>query len=192
MTENSADSDVPVEVTIREITELVRQFEASGWSSLELDIGGMHLVLGRDGAPAHRQAPVPATAPSPATPATAESPAPAAAAAPAQEAPAPAAPAPASSDTPSAPIAPSEGTRRIEVRAPVVGSFWVAPSPGQPPFVNLGDEVTEGQQLAIVEVMKLMSDISAPAAGRIVEICAKNAELVEFEQVLFVLEVADD
>jgi biotin carboxyl carrier protein len=73
----------------------------------------------------------------------------------------------------------------VAVRSPAIGSFWVAPSPGQPPFVQVGDAVTEDQQLAIVEVMKLMNPVVSPTAGEVVRVCAANAELVEYEQVLF-------
>jgi biotin carboxyl carrier protein len=72
-----------------------------------------------------------------------------------------------------------------------VGSFWVAPSPGQPPFVQVGQMVAEEEQLAIVEVMKLMSPVLASTAGEVVEVCAANAELVEYEQVLFWIRPSD-
>lgn len=194
--------DVPVEVTNREVIELVRQFDQSSWAGLELDIHGMHLVLGRDAPPA-RSAPEHARpgAGHPATPGAFhpdpvpepllhEPPAPGAR--PVEPAAAAPAAAPAAPPAPTAPTSPSAGGTRTEVRAPVVGTFWVAPAPGQPPFVALGDEVVEGQQLAIVEVMKLMSDVSAPVAGRVVEIRAANAELVEFDEVLFVIENSTD
>jgi biotin carboxyl carrier protein len=71
------------------------------------------------------------------------------------------------------------------VRSPAVGSFWVAPSPGEAPFVQVGDTVGEDQQLAIVEVMKLMNPVVTPVAGEVVEVCAANADLVEYDQVLF-------
>ena len=73
----------------------------------------------------------------------------------------------------------------VAVNSPAVGSFWVAPSPGQPPFVQVGQTVAEDEQLGIVEVMKLMNPVLSPTAGEVVEVCAANAELVEYEQVLF-------
>lgn len=183
------DQVPPVEVSVREITELVRLFDESGWGSLELDIHGMHLVLGRYGGPgvSTEEGPVAAARVAETGPETARetagvlTPQPAPSAQPEETV--PTAAAGAAAPGPSAP-APS-GVDLIEVRSPVVGSFWAAPSPGEPPFVKVGDSVTEGQQLAIVEVMKLMSDVSSPASGVVVEIAAVNAEMVEYDQVLF-------
>jgi biotin carboxyl carrier protein len=73
-----------------------------------------------------------------------------------------------------------------------VGVFWVAPSPGQPPFVELGQVVARDEQLAIVEVMKLMNPVVAPVAGTVVRMCAANAELVEYDQVLFWIRPDDE
>jgi biotin carboxyl carrier protein len=79
----------------------------------------------------------------------------------------------------------------VEVRSPAVGAFWVAPSPGASPFVAVGQTVAADEQLAIVEVMKLMNPVVAPRAGEIVQICARNSDLVEYDQVLFLLRPAD-
>ena len=78
-----------------------------------------------------------------------------------------------------------EGT--VAVRAPLVGTFYVAPSPGAEPFVRVGDEVEAGQTLGIVEAMKLMNPIVADAAGVVAEIRAGDAESVEYDQVLLLL-----
>lgn len=80
----------------------------------------------------------------------------------------------------------SDGT--IEVRAPMVGTFYRAPSPTETPFVEKGDRVKPGQALGLIEVMKLFTTIEATIAGRIKEIPAENATLVEYGQVLFVIE----
>ena len=79
----------------------------------------------------------------------------------------------------------------MAVRSPAVGAFWVAPSPGQPPFVQVGQRVAQDEQLAIVEVMKLMNPVVATTAGEVVQICAANAEMVEYEQVLFWIRPTD-
>jgi biotin carboxyl carrier protein len=84
-------------------------------------------------------------------------------------------------------MAAPDTTGCIPVRSPAVGSFWIAPSPGAPPFTEPGRTVAEGDQLAIVEVMKLMNPVLAPQAGEVVQICAANAELVEYEQILFLI-----
>ncbi|MBW0099272.1 acetyl-CoA carboxylase biotin carboxyl carrier protein subunit, partial [Pseudonocardia sp. KRD-184] len=74
---------------------------------------------------------------------------------------------------------------------PAVGAFWVAPSPGEPPFVEVGSNVGENEQLAIVEVMKLMNPVVTPRAGVVVQVLAANAEMVEYDQVLFLIRPSD-
>ena len=76
----------------------------------------------------------------------------------------------------------------LPVEAPMVGTFYRAPKPDAPPFVSEGDVVKEGQVLCIVEAMKLMNEIEAKAAGRIVKVVAENGQPVEFGQPLFLLE----
>lgn len=76
----------------------------------------------------------------------------------------------------------------VAVRAPVLGTFYRAPAPGAPPYVNVGDEVREGDTIGLIEVMKLFTPIAAGAAGRVVEIVAENAALVEYGQPLVLIE----
>ena len=86
-----------------------------------------------------------------------------------------------------APTAPS-GHRIV---APLVGTFYAAPGPGEPPFVRVGDLVRAGDQVAIVEAMKLLNPITADRAGRVTAIHVADGDMVEFEQVLVELEPAD-
>ena len=72
-----------------------------------------------------------------------------------------------------------------EVKSPMVGVFYAAPSPDAPPYVRVGDKVKKGDVLCIIEAMKLMNEIQADADGEIVDICAKDGDLVEFGQCLF-------
>jgi acetyl-CoA carboxylase biotin carboxyl carrier protein len=72
-----------------------------------------------------------------------------------------------------------------EVQSPMVGTFYRAPSPDSDSFVQLGDKVTEGQTLCIVEAMKLMNEIEADATGTITAILVDNAQPVQFGQALF-------
>ena len=74
------------------------------------------------------------------------------------------------------------------VTAPMVGTFYAAPTPGAKAFVDIGDEVKVGQVLCIIEAMKMMNQIEADKAGRITSIMAKNGDPVEFGQPLFVIE----
>ena len=74
------------------------------------------------------------------------------------------------------------------VKAPIVGTFYRAPSPDDPPFVEVGDEVQEGDVLCIIEAMKLMNEIECETSGTVKEILVEDAEPVEFDQPLFVLD----
>jgi acetyl-CoA carboxylase biotin carboxyl carrier protein len=94
-------------------------------------------------------------------------------------APAPAQAAPAAE----APKGPHPGA----VPSPMVGTVYVAPEPGKPPYVKVGDRVAEGDTLLIVEAMKTMNPILAPRGGTISEICVHDAEPVEFGQTLLII-----
>jgi acetyl-CoA carboxylase biotin carboxyl carrier protein len=74
------------------------------------------------------------------------------------------------------------------VKAPIVGTFYRAPSPDSDPFVEVGDSVSEGDVLCIIEAMKLMNEIECETSGTIQEILVEDAEPVEFDQPLFVIE----
>ena len=76
----------------------------------------------------------------------------------------------------------------ILVRSPMVGTFYRKPSPEAAPFVEIGQKVEEGSTLCIVEVMKLMNSISASARGTITHILVDNAELVEPDQILMIID----
>lgn len=80
-----------------------------------------------------------------------------------------------------------EETNLYEVISPMVGTFYRAPSPGAPPFVEVGDRVVVGQTLCILEAMKLMNELESEVNGRIVEICVENAQPVEFGHRLFLI-----
>jgi len=125
-------------------------------------------------------------APQPAAFAPAPS-APSGPAAPAEVAPAASAPAaPATPETPAAPAkAASTGT---PVKAPIVGTFYASSSPDAAPFVKIGDSVSAGQVLCIIEAMKLMNEIEAETGGVVREILVKNADPVEYGQTLFIIE----
>jgi len=74
------------------------------------------------------------------------------------------------------------------VKAPMVGTVYLAPQPGVPPFVRLGDIVTEGQPLLIIEAMKVMNQIRAHRPGRVAQIVVADAQPVEFGAVLMLIE----
>lgn len=78
----------------------------------------------------------------------------------------------------------ADGEGIVAVRAPMVGTFYRAPKPGAPPFVDVGSEVSEHTVVGIVETMKLMNSVSAGVTGTVVEICTDNGQLVEARHVL--------
>lgn len=78
----------------------------------------------------------------------------------------------------------------LEIKSPMVGTFYAAPSPGAKPYVSLGDFVKSGKVVCIVEAMKLMNEIKAEVTGKIVQILVENGETIEFGQTLFTIEPA--
>jgi acetyl-CoA carboxylase biotin carboxyl carrier protein len=78
----------------------------------------------------------------------------------------------------------------LEIRSPMVGTFYRAPSPEAPPYVEVGSRVSKGQTLCILEAMKLMNELEAEHAGVIREILVENSEPVEYGQPLFRIEPA--
>ena len=84
----------------------------------------------------------------------------------------------------SVPVAGNDSSVTL-VKSPIVGTFYVSPSPDEEPFVKVGQEVLTGQTLAIVEAMKMMNEITAPAPGVVTEVLAANGSQVEYDQVLF-------
>ena len=76
----------------------------------------------------------------------------------------------------------------VEIKAPMVGTFYRAPSPEAPTFVEIGQPIEVGQVICIIEAMKLMNEIKSEVKGKILEIRAENAEPVEFGQALFLIE----
>ncbi|HYP81065.1 MAG TPA: acetyl-CoA carboxylase biotin carboxyl carrier protein [Steroidobacteraceae bacterium] len=109
-----------------------------------------------------------------------------------QAPPAVAAPAALKHDAPVAAGVPTPLARRKDdaniVPAPMVGTFYAAGSPTAKPFVQVGDDVKEGQVLCIIEAMKMMNQIESDRAGKVTAIMVKNGEAVEFGQPLFVVE----
>jgi acetyl-CoA carboxylase biotin carboxyl carrier protein len=96
------------------------------------------------------------------------------------------APATAPAATTAAPAKPS-GPPAGAVPSPMVGTVYVSPEPGKPPFVSVGSTVKEGDTLMIVEAMKTMNPILAPRGGKVSEICIENGQPVEFGQSLLII-----
>ncbi|MBR5305244.1 MAG: acetyl-CoA carboxylase biotin carboxyl carrier protein [Candidatus Gastranaerophilales bacterium] len=109
------------------------------------------------------------------------------------------APAPTPIAAPVAPSAPAATTAKEEktsapaskgtpITSPMVGAFYAAPAPGAKPFVKVGDTVSVGQVVCIVEAMKLMNEIESEVSGKITEICVEDGQSVEYGQVLMYVE----
>lgn len=159
----------------QEIRDLIDFISNSGLNEVNLEIAELKLHVKRQpditAAPVYEtKAPVvsvasQATAPQP----VAASPAPVAA--PKAEAPAPA-----------------SGKNTVEVRSPMIGTFYRSPNPDSPPLVQVGDKISKGQTLCIIEAMKLFNEIESEVSGTVVKINAENASPVEYDQVLFLVE----
>ena len=152
---------------IRKVKKLIELLDESGIAEIEITEGEESVRISRYAAS------VPAAAPAAPVPVAYPSPT--------------AAPAgPQASATPVSAAEPEEDG--YAVTAPMVGTFYSAPSPGSPPFVQVGDRVNEGDTLCIVEAMKMMNQIEAEVSGTVKSIRAQNGEPVEYGQILFVID----
>ena len=165
-----------MEWTERQILETLRLIEESDYDEVRLETDGFKLHVRKSGAPARLENPLP-SAPS-------ASPLPARAQVETREAAAPARPGPVKPDSKQA-IVP-EGM--VAIRAPMIGTFYRAPAPHLPPFVEVGANVKAEDTVCLVEVMKLFNTIKAGTAGKVVQIVAQNAATVERDQVLMIIE----
>lgn len=100
---------------------------------------------------------------------------------------------PTAATTPSAPVAtPSEpakeDTKGIVIKSPMVGTFYQKPSPDALPFVQVGQTIVKGDPLCIIEAMKIMNELVAEQSGTITKILVENAQPVEFDQPLFIID----
>ena len=170
-------------LTHADIAEILRLVDESTLDELVVEVGDLRVEVRRKGA-------VPAAPVAPAAPAPSAPPA----AAPSPPEPPPAAPR-AQADVaqgtgPEAPDGPALEEGQVAVRSPMVGTFYRRPSPDEPPYVDVGSEVEVDAPLGLVEVMKLYTTIHAKTRGRIARVCANDAEFVEYDQVLFVIDPA--
>lgn len=98
----------------------------------------------------------------------------------------PAAPTPAAQSA----IAPAANDKLITIKSPMIGTFYRSPSPDKPSFVNVGDDIKQGDVLCIVEAMKLFNEIESEVSGKIVKVLIDDASPVEYDQPLFLVEPA--
>ena len=150
-------------LTSDDVQEILRILERSTFNALDLEIGDVRLRL-RRGAGADTSVAAWQDTPAPRAAATHNG---------------------ASEDARPAPVAAAPivpGT--VEIRAPMLGTFYRAPRPGAAPFVDIGGAVTPQTTVGIIEVMKLMNGVLAGAEGEICEVCVEDGALVEYDQVL--------
>ena len=95
--------------------------------------------------------------------------------------------APSAPSLPKAEVAPS-GKKTVEIKSPMIGTFYRSSSPDSPVFVSVGDKITKGQTVCIIEAMKLFNEIESEVSGTIVKIPLENATPIKYDQVLFVVE----
>lgn len=188
-----------MEMTPETIKALLDAFDRSDWREMVVTVGEDRLHVSRDEltqlSPESPAAPSPApangaaaSAPSAGGAATGSGPAEASASAGVGAAPAAAGPAdPAPGQGAVAPTReiPDRGTA---IESPSVGLFWRAPAPGAPPFVEVGQKVSAGETVAIVEVMKLMNHVASPVDGVVTAILSENGGAVEFGQPIVVVD----
>ena len=160
------------------LERLIRTVDASGLDSVEIERGGTRIRV--------------AKSPPVAAPAAGYAPA---AGIPAQPAPAPPSNAPVAGSgsgggMDGAPGGAEVNPGWIEVKSPMVGTFYRAPAPDAPAFAEVGKKVTLGEPLCIIEAMKLMNELEAEVAGTVREICVENGEPVEYGQILFRIDPA--
>jgi acetyl-CoA carboxylase biotin carboxyl carrier protein len=150
-----------VSLTAKDIAEIAKLLDESHFSSLDLQVGDFRLKIRRDGGWSGRDV---------------------------REEPAAPAPKPAAAPSePPPPIGQEAGAARvgeIDVPAPLLGNFYAAPRPGEPPFVEVGDAVTEDSVIGIIEVMKLMNSVRAGVAGTVIAILAVDGSAVDEGQPL--------
>lgn len=153
----------------KEIQELIDYISNSGLAEVKIKTQEFELSIKKyaDSAPVAVAAPAPIPAPAPAPVAA--------------PVPAAAAPAPAPAATPS---------NLVEIKSPMIGTFYLTPNPDSAPFVTEGASIKAGQTVCIIEAMKLFNEIESEISGKIVKILVSNATPVEYDQPLFLVDPA--
>lgn len=174
----SNDLDSLTEEHVRQLGRIIEALEKSTFDYLQLEVGDLKVTVGKGGVlPDPAAPPARPASPPPAVPAVAAA---APAAVPAQPQAQASGQAAAASASP-----PAAEQGAVEVKSPIMGMFYAQPEPGAAPFVQVGSSVAAETTVALVEVMKTFNAVSAGVSGRVVEVCVKDAQLVEFGQVLF-------
>ena len=159
---------------LKEIRQLIRMVEASDISEVEIEEEGKKIRITKNFPSKNGEVhilPAPQQMAAPMMPSTFPATAPAV-----------------MPESPAAAVEAPKADNLIEVRSPMVGTFYSAPSPDADTYVSVGSPVSVGQTLCIIEAMKLMNEIEAESGGKIKEILVENAQPVEYNQVMFLIE----
>ena len=161
---------------LKEIQNLIKFVAKSGASEVKLETGDVKITI-RTGSDTTivQQAPV-------ATPVAAPTVIPAAPTAPT------AAPEVASEAAPAAPSTDEDNSKYITIKSPIIGTFYRKPAPDKPTFVEVGDSISEGDVLCVIEAMKLFNEIESEISGKIVKVLVDDSSPVEFDQPLFLVD----
>lgn len=152
---------------IKQIQDLIRFVSKSGVNEVSIEQENFKITIKTNDAPTYVNATIPAPLAAAAAPQPATLPA----------------------SAPAAPVAAIEDTSNyITIKSPMIGTFYRSASPEKPLFVNVGDEITTGTVLCIIEAMKLFNEIESEVSGRIVKVLVDNASPVEYDQPLFLVE----
>jgi acetyl-CoA carboxylase biotin carboxyl carrier protein len=161
-----------MKMNIKEIQDLIKFVSKSGVSEVEIEQKDFKITIKTPvgGAPMAMTAMAPVAMPMPVA-------APAAAPAPAAAAPAPVA-------------APAQDANLIEIKSPMIGTFYRSAGPDKPPFVEVGQTIKPGDKVCIIEAMKLFNEIESEISGTIVKVLVNDSTPIEYDQPLFLVEPA--
>ncbi len=157
---------------IKQIQDLIKFVAKSGVNEVSIEEQDFKITIKTNQEPTYVTASLPAVAPAPIQAAVPV--------APAAEAAAP---------TSAVPVAPAnDEAHLVTIKSPMIGTFYRSPGPDKAVFVNVGDEITPGKVLCIVEAMKLFNEIESEVSGKIVKILINDAQPVEYDQPLFLVD----
>lgn len=159
----------------KELKELIDFIASSGLNEVNIETNEFKVSVKREAehhmiasAPASIAAPMPTVAPALPSPT----------------------PSPSTDEAKSGTVTESSNTNLIEIKAPMIGTFYRSANPESPSFINVGDEVKAGQTVCIIEAMKLFNEIECDVSGKIVKVLVDDATPVEYDQPMFLVEPA--
>lgn len=158
----------------KQLNELLKLIKKLDFAEFKMQDGDFSITIRSEYKPGHKPAPQIVSMAAPAAPQIQQPAAPVAAA-----------PVP---DIPTPKPAEPDNSKLVEIRSPIVGTFYRSPSPDKPPYVKVGDSVAVGDVVCIVEAMKLFNEIESEVSGKIVKVLIEEAKPVEYDQVLYLVD----